>query len=174
MDLINIDDMTAYSLTVPFTASSLHAAGSDTWLLCDTDNRCDFHFVILLLNFQGKYFYIILFHRKYSLKKSNINDPCPSVLRVLYQEGADSNVPPIGAVINCDSTGLGSKALSEALGQKISSPNRILSTSESLATVVVGFPDLDLSATDVYAWKREHGVSSKSSAVILPDVAQVS
>lgn len=149
VELINIDDMAAYSLTVPFAVSSLHSAGSDTWLLNDSDNR------------------------KYSLKKSNINDPCPSVLRILYQDGTDSVAPPIGAIVNCDSIGLGSKALSEALGQKISSPNRILSTSESLATVVVGFPDLDLSANDVYAWKREHGVSSKSSAVILSDVGQI-
>lgn len=107
------------------------------------------------------------------MKKKAANDICPSVLRVLYQDGVDSDAPPIGTIINCDSTGLGSKALSESLHQKISAPNRILSTSKSLASIVVGFPDLDISATEVYAWKREHAISSKCPAVILSDIGQV-
>lgn len=79
----------------------------------------------------------------------------------------------LGSILKCDSTGLGSSALSEALSQKISAPNRLLSTSKSLATIVVGFPDLDLSATEVYSVKRDHGIASKSSAVIMPDIGQV-
>ncbi|KAE8748569.1 hypothetical protein FOCC_FOCC004745 [Frankliniella occidentalis] len=151
IDLINIDNMTAHSLAVPFDISSLHVAGSDTWLLSDSEQR------------------------RYSLKKQNINDNCPSILRIMHQEGTDSDSVqvPIGAVIQCDSTGLGSKALSEALDQKISAPNRLLSTSKSLATVVVGFPDLDLTASEVYSWKREHGVSSKSTAIVMSDIGQI-
>lgn len=112
--------------------------------------------------------------RRFSLKKKTETDECPSVLRILHHEDAVSDSSLLGSILKCDSTGLGSTALSEALSQKISAPNRLLSTSRSLATIVVGFPELDLSATEVYSWKRDHGIASKSSAaVIMPDIGQV-
>nr|CAD7453760.1 unnamed protein product [Timema tahoe] len=145
VEVVDVKSFSALSMTLPFTIRSLHVAAVDKWLIQDSLGQ------------------------KHLLSKRNPEDPCPNVLHSI----ADSS-PSLGALTLCSLEPLESELLSQAIGQQMSSPHRILSSSQSYAALVVGFPDLDHSSNEIYLWpKEEHKLSSKHKSVFLRDFAQL-
>lgn len=63
--------------------------------------------------------------------------------------------------------------LSKLIGQKIDSPNKLMLSGDCIATVAVGFPELDMSSSDVFSWFRPAQNGLKGDSVVLNDAAQV-
>nr|CAD7437743.1 unnamed protein product [Timema bartmani] len=146
VEVMDVKSFSALSMTLPFTIRYLHVAAVDKWLIQDSLGQ------------------------KHLLSKRNPEDPCPNVLHSI----ADSS-PSLGALTSCSLEPLESELLSQAIGQQMSSPHRILSSSQSYAALVVGFPDLGHSSNEIYLWpKEEHELSSKHKSVFLRDFAQPS
>lgn len=104
------------------------------------------------------------------LSKATPTDPCPSILQPIDDTCSSS----LGYIFTCDSENLPFDMLSDALGQKLSAPNRILCTDDTYAAVAVGFPELDQTANELYVWPRPVRCRGSSySAVILRDCGQV-
>ncbi|XP_066993811.2 von Willebrand factor A domain-containing protein 8 [Anabrus simplex] len=150
IDVIDIDAMKAYSTSLPSSIKMIHIASAEKWLVEDTDSR------------------------KYVLSKSVPTDPCPSLLLPVEERG--SGGPKLSHLAACDLSGLPPGALSQALGQKMDVPNRILSSEYYSAILAVGFPDLELSKNEIFAWPRPQGRSTKDSlgkTIILADCGQI-
>ncbi|KAF4526552.1 hypothetical protein B566_EDAN009123 [Ephemera danica] len=156
VEVINIEDMTAVSLTLPCELENISLVSKDKWLIEDTRRN------------------------KYVLQMGAAGDACPSVLLKIDEHG--QGLAPIHAAATQD---LGKFVLNKALGEQLNSPNRLFSTRDAHAALVVGFPELDHSDNEVYQWNRIEDYSSPPSAarrtagnhqkntIILPNCGQI-
>jgi hypothetical protein len=84
------------------------------------------------------------------------------------------NTSSLGYIVTCDSENLPFDILSDALGQKLSAPNRIICTDNTYAAVAVGFPELDHTPNELYVWPRQNKHQETSgTAIILRDCGQI-
>ncbi|KAK7868613.1 hypothetical protein R5R35_008422 [Gryllus longicercus] len=145
IDAINVETMTAYSMTLPVNLKTLNLPSIDRWLVEDTESR------------------------KYLLAKADPSEPIPRVLQPI-EERTDTTL--LKSIFGCGNTQLPSPVLSQAVNQKIEAPNRIFSSRLSSAVIAVGFPDLELSGNQLYLWPRVKDMSSTDSmekTIVLPD-----
>ncbi|XP_011645711.1 von Willebrand factor A domain-containing protein 8 [Pogonomyrmex barbatus] len=142
IEVINLQNMCAYSMTLPNYIESVLLASDKKWLIQDVSKD------------------------KYILTKSSDSNPCPNVLRELDE--SNSADLKTGSVLNCGKSSLHKTELSKALQQKIDCPNRLLATDNTYAGIATGFPDLE-SSNELHFWPRKGRMRSFIKPIITQD-----
>ncbi|CAL7944841.1 unnamed protein product [Xylocopa violacea] len=140
MEMLDLNSMCSYTINLPFKVESILVPSEKKWLLQDTNNN------------------------KYILKKSTDTSPCPNILQEV--EESSKNNFKVGSFLSSTSDNLNSNVLSAALQEKTDSPNRLLATNKTYASIAVGFPDLD-SFNELHSWPRPDNLRSFASPVVM-------
>lgn len=139
LEVINLQNMCAYSMSLPCNIESVLLASDKKWLIQDVSKD------------------------KYILTKSSDSDPCPNVLRELDE--SNSVDLKAGSVLSCGRNSLHKTELSKTLQQKIDCPNRLLVTDNTYAGIATGFPDLD-SSNELHFWPRKRRTRSFITPIV--------
>lgn len=127
IEVVDLNFLCVYTINVPFEINSILIPSEKRWLIEDTGGN------------------------KYILRKPADSAPCPNILFEIKE--STKHDFKINSFLSCTNSSLNSNVLSAALKEKIDSPNRLLATNNTYASIAVGFPDLD-SFNEFHFWPR--------------------
>ncbi|XP_076011540.1 von Willebrand factor A domain-containing protein 8 isoform X2 [Genypterus blacodes] len=145
LEVLDVLEGQVHSISLPINLKSVFLVAEDRWLLTESNTNKKF-LLTKPMHMAAEDSGVCQLH-------SITEDSASSG----YGGSSEACVPQM---LSCDQ--LPNENLSAALDQKITSPNRVLSDSDSFARIVVGFPDL-MSPNEVYSFKRPVDLSQTSS-----------
>jgi hypothetical protein len=98
----------------------------------------------------------------YLLKKESEDQPLPTLLNPISQSVSTADINSVGK------SGLSDFGLRQVLGEAVSSPNTLMVNEDSFATLVMGFPELEFSPSEVYSWPKDEE-SLKMAKQVVPN-----
>uniref|UniRef100_A0A8C7I3G8 von Willebrand factor A domain-containing protein 8 n=1 Tax=Oncorhynchus kisutch TaxID=8019 RepID=A0A8C7I3G8_ONCKI len=145
LDVLDVLEGRVHTISLPINLSKVFLVAEDRWLLVESNTN-----------------------KKFLLTKPmhmGAEDSGVCQLHSVSEDGVSTghgassgNTTEHSTYKTVGSDQLPNENLSAALGQKIVSPNRLLSDTSSYARIIVGFPDL-MSPNEVYSFKRDVDLS---------------
>ena len=147
VQLLDLSVPVSHKVELPFKIESLHPLNEDQYLVSTLNNEDP--------NQPSPSMYL--------LKRDSEDDPIPTMLSPIRQnyEMEGLRIDGIDAVEN---KGLSDMGLKCVLKETVSSPNTLASGSDSYATLLMGFPELEYSANEVYVWPRSKSSNNSSNS----------